>query len=113
MSDGILRFVRLWNHPFINVLDLSTVTTTALFGTAVIYMYVSAHRRANKIAHHRCPLVIGGELATPQFESCPVGPVNCPAGMCHRSMASFVFLLRMALKFVNENHQDLLQIMKW
>jgi hypothetical protein len=65
MSDGILVFVRFWNHPFIDVLDLITVATTTRFGTAVVNMYMSAHRRANKIAHHRCPLVIGGELAPP------------------------------------------------
>ena len=93
MSDSVLRFVRIWGHPFVDVLDLCTKASTTLVCTAVIDMYVSAHRRANKIAHRRFSLVIGRELATPQFESYPVWSVNRPAGVCHGPMAGFVFLL--------------------
>src|SRR6267142_2667014 len=112
MSDGILGFVRFWNHPLVDVLDIFIVATAARFGTAVIDMYVSDHRRANKITHHRC-LIIGGELVTPQFESCLVGPINRPAGMCCIPMASFVFLPRVALKIVNENRQHLPHCSLW
>ena len=98
MSDSVLGFVRFWNHPFSDVLDVFAITRNVRFGTAVSDMNVSAHRRANKIAHHRCSLVIGRELAAPQLESCPVWPINCPAGLCHGSVAGFVFLLRVALK---------------
>ena len=99
MCNGVLGFVRIWSYPFVHVLDLRAIATTTLFGTAIIDMYVSAHRRANKITHHRCSLVIRGEPATSQLESSPVWSVNCPAGLCHGAMASFVFLLRMALKY--------------
>jgi hypothetical protein len=97
MSDKIFVFVWVWGHPFINVLDFCTIARITLLCTAVIYMNVSAHRRAKKIAHHRCSLVIGGELATSQLETCPVGPVNRPASLCHRSMASLMFLLGVTL----------------
>jgi len=98
MCDGVLRIVRIWGYPFVDMLDLRTTATTTVFGTAIIDMYVSAHRCANEITHHRCTMVIRGELATSQLENGPVWSVNRPAGVCHGAMASFVFLLRMALK---------------
>ena len=72
MCDGILRFVRIWSYPFVHVLDLCTIAMTTLFDTAIIDMYMSAHRRANTITHHRCSLVIRGEFATCQLERGPV-----------------------------------------
>jgi hypothetical protein len=98
MSDSIFEFVWFRNHPFIDMLDLFTLTATIRSGTAVIDMYMSAHGRANKITHHRRSLVIGQRLSTPQLESCPVWPINCPTGLCHGSMASLVFLLRVTLE---------------
>jgi len=98
MSDGVLGSVRIWRYPFVDVLYLCIIATTALFRRAVIDMYMPAHRRANKITHHRPSFVIGGELAALQLENGPVWPVNCPAGLRHGSMASFVFLLGVALK---------------
>jgi hypothetical protein len=98
MSDSILGLVRIWGHPFVHVLELYTKARTTLVCAAVINMYVSAHRRANKIAHHRCSVVIGRELASPQFKSRPIWTVNRPAGLRHRSMTSFVLLL-MALVY--------------
>jgi hypothetical protein len=99
MCDGVLGFVRVWSHPFVDVLDVCTIARTTLFGTAIVDMYMSANRRANEVTHHRCSLIIRGELATSQLESGPVGSVNCPAGLRHGAMASFVFLLGMALKY--------------
>jgi len=98
MCDGVLGVVRVWSHPFVDMLDLCTIATTTLFGTAIIDMYMSAHRCANKVTHHRCSLVVR-ELATSQLESGPVWSANCPAGLCHGAMASFVFLLGMTLKY--------------
>jgi len=89
----------MWGYPLVDVLDLcTTATTTTDFGTAIIDMYVSAHRCANLITHHGCSVVIRGELATSQLESGPVWSVNRPASVCHGAMASFVFLLGMAFK---------------
>ena len=99
MCDGVFGLVRIWCHPFVDMLDLCTIARTTLAGTAITDMYVSAHRRANKVTHHRCSLVIRGELATSQLESSPVWSVNCPTGLRHGAMASFVFLLGMALKY--------------
>lgn len=99
MCDGVLGFALIWAYPFVNVLDLCTIAMTTPLGTAIVDMHVSAHRSANTIAHHRSSLVIREELATSQLECGPVYSVNCPAGLCHGAMASFVFSLRMALKY--------------
>ena len=99
MCDGVLGFVRIWAYPFVNVLDLCTTAMTTPLGSAIIDMHVSAHRSANTITHHLSSLVIRRELATSQPECGPVYSVNCPAGLCHGAMASFVFLLRMTLKY--------------
>ena len=98
MRDGIFGPVWLRDHSCIDMLYFSSVAWRVLRCAAIIDVDVSTHRRTYKITHHGCSLVIRRERATSQFESCVVRSVNSPAGLRHRTMTSFMFLLSMTLK---------------
>jgi hypothetical protein len=82
-----------------NMLDFSPATSSVVSSSpAVIDMNMSAHRRTDKITHHRCSVVIRGELATSQLDSGIIRSVDSPTSLRHIAMASFVVLLRVAFK---------------
>jgi hypothetical protein len=99
MGDGVLRFAHVWSYAFIDVLDLFSIATTTPIRAAVIDMHMSSHRRADKIAQYRRSVIIKGVRVPVQIKNCPVWPVHSPTGLCHGSVAGFMFLLRVSLKY--------------
>ena len=101
MSDCILRLVRIWNQPFTvtDVLDIWTIARITTHSPAVSDMNMSPHRRTDKVAHHWCSLITRGEFTVSQFETHPIWPINSPARLRHGSMAGFMFLLGVTLKY--------------
>jgi hypothetical protein len=88
-----------------DVLDICTIARTTIRSPAVCDMNMSPHRRTDKIAHHWCPLITRGEFTTSQFETRPIWPIDSPARLCHGSMAGFMFLLSVTLKYFEDKHQ--------
>ena len=99
VSDCILRLFRIWCQPFMDVLDIGTITRTTICSPAVCDMNMSPHRRTDKIAHHWCSLITRRKFTTSQFETRPIWPINSPARLCHRSMAGFMFSLGVTWKY--------------
>jgi hypothetical protein len=99
VSDRILRLVRIWCQLFMDVLDICTVARTTIHSPAVSDMNMSPHRRTDKIAHHWCSLITRGEFTTFQFETRPIRPINGPARLRHGSMAGFMLLLVVTLRY--------------
>ena len=97
MSDRILRLVRIWYQPFMDMLDICTIARATIRSPAVCNMNMPPHRRTDKIAHHWCPLITWREFTTSQFETRLTWPFNSPARLRHGSVAGFMFLLGVTL----------------
>jgi len=82
-----------------DVLDICTIARTAIRSPTVGDMNMSPHRRADKIAHHWCSLITRREFTTSQFETHPIWPINSPARLRHGTVAGFMFLLGVTLKY--------------
>ena len=95
VSDSVLGLVGVGSHSRVEVLNLGALTRCSLFGATLIDMDVSPYGRTDKVAHHGSPIVVRGESTTSQFETSLVSTINSPTGLCHRTMASLVFLLCM------------------
>ena len=98
VSDRVLRLVRIWCQPFMDMLDVCTIARTTIRSPTVCDMNMPPHRRTYKIAHHWCPLITWREFPTSQFETRLTWPFNSPARLCHGSVAGFMFLLGVTLK---------------
>ena len=79
------------------MLKLAPLAGRIIFGAAIINMYMPPHGRTDKIAHHRPAFVIRKESTTFYLKTSLIRIVNSPAGLRHRTMASFMLFLSMTL----------------
>jgi hypothetical protein len=99
VSDRILWLVRIWCQPFMDMLDICTIARATIRSPAVCDMNMPPHRRTDNIAHHWSPLITRREFTTSQFETRLTWPFNSPARLRHGSVAGFMFLLGVTLKY--------------
>jgi hypothetical protein len=85
-----------------DVLDICTIARITIRSPAVSDMNMSPHRRTDKIAHHWCSLITRGEFTASQFETRSIWTINSPARLRHGSMAGFMFLLSVTLKYIQQ-----------
>lgn len=99
MREQVFWSIGIRLYPPRLVLQLLVASTRGLIVRATIVdMDVPPHRGADEVTHHRRTFIIGGELATFDFQWFIVRSIHGPAGTRHGAMACLVFLLWMALE---------------
>jgi hypothetical protein len=90
VSDGIFGSVRVWGYPCIDMSNFVALTRFTV-REAIIDMNVPPHRQTGEVTHHRRLIILRGERVTSQLNIFLFKILDTPGGLCHRSMASYVF----------------------